>query len=115
MTVSVNDYRKNREEAFAKAAKEAEVAAHVPVQQTSSPDASTGDERLDKLARAIQLLIDALDPVIDHAAKNAMGAPTADMLSMCLREYWYQKGKQDTLKEVIKLPAQIMLESKLPG
>ena len=112
MSVTVNDFRKHAAAAAEKAAKE-NTPVHIPIAQVESADATTGDEKFDKLIRAIQLIIDALEPQILDIQKKAMGAPTHDMVGMCQREYWYQKGKQDCLKEVIKLPAQIVLESRM--
>jgi hypothetical protein len=111
MTISINDYRKHIADAATKASEE-NVPVHVPVEQNASPDATTGDDHLDKMVRAIQSVIDNLDPVIASVKDKITTAPTNDMIHICLREYWYQKGKQDTLKEIIKLPAQIIMESK---
>jgi hypothetical protein len=115
MSVDVKDFRKFVA-AAAEKANAANAPVHIPIEQVESPDATTGDEHMDKLVRAIQSIIESLEPRLtgpESLPIKAMGAPNYDMVVMCSKEYWYQKGKQDTLKEVIKLPAQIIMESKM--
>ena len=113
MSITANDHRRY---ADSKLAEEAALAAEAPgaplMGQAASAEATTGDDRLDKMVRAMQALIDALALKTADIAVKAMGAPTHDMVTMCQREYWYNKGKQDTLLELVKLPAQIIMEEK---
>ncbi len=112
MSVTVHDHRKYLAEAAAKASAE-NAAVHIPIEQVASPDATTGDDKLDKMVRGIQAIIDALTPQIQDIAIKAMAAPNHDMLDMCRREYWFKFGQRETLKEIIKLPAQIMVEAQM--
>jgi hypothetical protein len=113
MSVTVNDFRKHREQKDAEeTAKAAEKVVSSLLEQTASPDATTGDDRLDKMVRALQAVIDALTPQLNDIAHKAMAAPNHDMLDMCRREYWFKKGQQVTLQEAIKIPAQIVMEEK---
>ena len=108
--ITANDYRKYLD---AKEPNVQEVKAPAPLlEQVASPDASTGDDRLDKMVRAIQAIIEVLEKQLPEIAAKGMGAVPVDMMKLCQMDYMHTHGKLIALQEIIKLPAQIMMEEK---
>jgi hypothetical protein len=105
MSVDIKDYRK-----FV-AAKAAEETPHPEIiQQADSPDATTGDPRFDKMIRAMQEITNAIELKLKDIQDKTMSAPTPDMTALGQREYWFHKGKLEVIKELVKLPAMILME-----
>lgn len=113
MSVTVNDFRKHTEEKAAEAAAKAPVAPLLA--QAESPMATTGNDELDKFVRALQAVIDELEKQMAQFAKEGMLAVPADMVRLSQMKYMHTFGKLDALKEAIKIPAQIVLESRPSG
>jgi hypothetical protein len=113
MSITANDHRKYLDvKAAEEAARAVEKAMPPLVQQAESAAATTGDDRLDKLVRGIQDMINKLEESLPQIAAKGMGAIPADMMKLVQMDYMHTHGKLVALQEIIKLPAQIMLEER---
>ncbi len=113
MSVTVNDHRKYVEgKEVEHAAKQQEAHAAPLLEQVASAYATTGNDDMDKLVRGIQALIEKIEANKLEIAAKGMGAVPNDMMKLCQMQYMFESGKAAALAEVIKIPAQIVLESR---
>jgi hypothetical protein len=113
MSVEVKDFRQHVER---KAAEAAERDAKIPkplLPQVEATTPSTGDDRLDKLNRILQVDIELCDTHLIEVATKGMGAANHDLLTVCQFEYMYTKGKVDALRAAQLVPYKILAEEKL--
>ena len=106
MSVDVKDFRKFTEEANARVA----VAQPAPLQQEPATEFEVGDEKLDKLVRIVQSVIEQLNPAIADLQMKGMGCVQDDLFRACQLNYVYAKGKLDAYKDVQTYPKRIMQE-----
>ena len=82
----------------------------MPLQQVAASDFEVGDEKLDKLIRIVQSVIDQLNPAIADLQMKGMGCVQDDLFRACQLNYVYAKGKLDAYKDVQTYPKRIMQE-----
>ena len=109
MSVDVNDFRKFTEEAKARVADVQPLAAQEPI----TTEFEVGDEKLDKLSRMVQAVIEQLNPAIVDLQTKGMGCVQDDLFRACQLNYVYAKGKLDAYKDVQTYPKRIMQEQHL--
>ena len=115
MSVEVKDFRKFVEDKNVRLAAEAEVKAHEDrtlLPQAVSDKASTGDDNLDKCLRVFQNTFNQLEAELPLVAEQAMGAIQPDLRTLLQLKWQFIHGKYEAYKEVMQVPAQVIMESK---
>lgn len=111
MSVDVKDHRKFLEGKLKEEeARKAETKALLP--QKESELATTGDEKFDKLIRALESMVTDCEKVANDAAVMCAGCVQEDMVRLKQFEFYYNKGHVDAFKKVMSIPAQILAEAK---
>ena len=108
MSVDVNDFRKFTEEAKARVT--GVQSEPLLSQETVPSEFEVGEEKLDKLSRMIQAVIEQLNPAIADLQTKGMGCVQDDLFRACQLNYVYAKGKLDAYKDVQTYPKRIMQE-----
>ena len=112
MSVDVNDFRKFTSDAQAR--KDGFVAqAPLALQEPIANEFEVGDDKLDKLSRMVQAVIEQLNPAITDLQTKGMGCVQDDLFRACQLNYVYAKGKLDAYKDVQTYPKRIMQEQGL--
>ena len=97
----------------AKKRREEKAKDHAPLlEQKESASASTGDEKLDKLIRALEVRKEGLTAKMQQEAVAGMDCIQDDGIRLHQAIYFYTKGRLDENKEIAMIPAQIMAEHK---
>lgn len=117
MSLTVNDHRRYAEGKLAEAQKAAEekFAVQALLQQAASDSASTGNDQLDKFVRVIQESLNKTEQVLPQVATGAIHCIVEQEILKAKCDYFYIKGRHDAYKELLTVPAQIVLESKSSG
>ena len=97
----------------AKKRREEKAKEHAPLlEQKASADASTGDEKFDKLIRALEVRKEGLTGKLTQEAIAGMDCIQDEGIRLHQAIYFYTKGRLDENKEIAMIPAQIMSEYK---
>ena len=112
MSVDVKDYRKNRLEAAANASGAAIEQAGL---QQIEADAKylTGDDKLDKLVRALAAQLKVAEDFSIQLSQATMRLVKDEDLKQNQLAWAYNQGKIDTLKATSQYPQIIMTELKM--
>ncbi len=113
MAIEFKDHRRQVSEKAAEARLKMEQNAEATklLDQTASSQ-EVGDERLDKMVRAIQAKLDKAKPHLNDTAHKGMGAIKEEISRICQLEYMFHKGMITAYEEMQAMPAQILMEEK---
>lgn len=112
MSIDVKDHRKFLEGKLKESEAKKIAESQLLPQLHSDGLPYTGDEKLDKLIRAVHALLTKHEEGAKQAALIGIGAVQEDMIRLKQFEYFYNKGHEDAFKAVINIPSQIMREAK---
>jgi hypothetical protein len=108
MSVDIRDFRRSRED------KRDDKPAHIPLEQAATaPENLTGDDRLDKLIRVIEKKIAEIEPVCSSIAVQCMAVIEDKELKKGQLMYAHQRGLMDAYRDVLSIPAQILVEENI--
>lgn len=116
MAVSIEEYRADKirqQEAEAAKAAAAKVVVDPVTQSVVEDSRLTGDEKLDKLVRAIEDLTLPVKALCGQIAEQGMGVMDDVNLKKCQVLYAYNRGRIDAWVEASQIPKRIVAEAKL--
>jgi hypothetical protein len=97
----------------AKKRREEKSKEHSPLlEQKESASATTGDEKFDKLIRALEVRKEGLSAKLTQEAVAGMDCIQDEGIRLHQAIYFYTKGRLDENKEIAELPARILAEAK---
>lgn len=110
MAVDINEYRRQRIEAAERdiASKSQELVAQAPV----DAEFETGNPVIDKLLRAIKVVVDQVEASSLECAKAGMKAPEDKVFRHHQLSYMYMIGKVDGWRELAGIASQVAQETK---
>lgn len=117
MGVSVQDHRRYAEGKLAESIKTAEekVAKQNEqlLPQAESEFATTGDDKLDKVVRAVQEVLNTAELHVTQVAHAGISCVNEELLRKHQAEYFFTQGKMATYKEVFEIVARVVTEAKV--
>ena len=107
MSISATDHRRFLEGKLQDSDKTEKVR---PLLAQVAITGETGDQRLDKLMRAVTALKEKDDKHTAQVAEKGIGCVQEEMIRLQQFEFFYTKGRIDFANAVLAMPSQILFE-----
>lgn len=111
MSLDIKDHRRHLKAVDDKLEAEEAAKPKVLLEQRKVAD-ETGDPRLDKLMRIVAANIEEADKHMTQAALVSVESLDEKQVALMKREYAFTKGLIQAYQEVLKIPAQIIVEER---